>query len=392
MSNRLGPVSLFKRLHKATWCAMLLMAVPLVLIIVPGEWFFDSPREDSANWINTCFALESETDQRLGIMRQAFLLPPNKRQHVRTYEHGWPHVYLARVQVEKLTPPASNWPETLNYISWCHYNSWPLGAERWLFYPWALMFDLCVAATLIGGAGGLVEWRIYRRGKLWKFNLADLLVGLTIVGVVLGYVTYHWRVSQREDQLMYQEFFLPPNHSVIGSYLPSEPRPLQRYCGPVWLRCLLGGDTYLEIFRHNTQATVRLNDNWRAMYGLLPTFPYLQTLDIRDGLPLEALEQIRNCPRLKTVLLPRLRLIDPAIIAGTDDPLFRVEHLSKLRDLALKRIGLRGEAIEAKDVEIVATFPGIEQVTIFDSSVSYEQQQELNQRYPDVVIMFVESY
>ncbi len=388
MSNRLGPVSLFKRLHKATWCAMLLMAVPLVLIIVPGEYYHSSQLDRSAEWHDACFDLEQEMEEQLERSTGESLDPRVADRYVYLCEHGWPSAFLARATFDDFQVVATGWPEFMNNFTWCDLDNWPFEAENWLFRPWALLLDLTIALVLIGGIGVLTEWRIRRRGGFLKFNLTDLFVGLTMLGIVLGYYTYHRRIYDREQLPQTESLTSAPVTLYGGKSLGT----LQGYTGPVWLWKLCGGGTHLNLFYHNVHVRILPDQDWQDNYRWLPTFPYLEYIKIDEGLPLDAVGQLKQCRQLEYLLLPPLTLDGPTVVPGTTDPMFKPEHLPRLGNLAVKSILLRGSLIEAKHVETVAEFPGIENIRLHATSVTDNQQLKLQQRYPKLTIEIVEYY
>lgn len=364
---------------------MLMTAVPLVLIMVPGEWVFTSQQKTDQAWFDACRKLREETEQQLETMENNFGIVS---RYVSVYEHGWPSAYMSRACVKEDLPDPPGWPKAMDNIFWCHTESWPFASANWIFRPWAFLLDLSLALALIGGVGGLTQWRICRRGGLLKFNLTDLWVALAILGIGLGYCSYHCRIYDRELR--------PPreNHSGAPLTLWGEESlgTLQGYAGPVWLWKLCGGGDRLGVFWHNSSARILPDKDWRANYNQLPTFPYLVNIDIDEAMPLDAVKQLKECSRIQRLVLPPFEPDDPTVVEGTSDPLFRPEHLSRLRDMNVRFIVLRGSSIEAKHVEMVAEFSGIETISLLYTSVTENEEVSLQKHYPDVKIEIVEYY
>lgn len=344
--------------------------------------------KQSQDWYDTCRILEEKLDHQIEQSSD----PRIAQRYSYVCEHGWPSAYLARGTIEEHdSGDPSAWPEVMQQITWCYAYNWPLTADDWVFRPWALMLDASIAMVLVVSMGCLTQWRVQKRGGLLKFNLVDLLVGLTILGVGLGYYTYHRRISAHE----YIPVSINPSSApawLFDGYGDGTLRPLPGYVGPVWLWKLFGSGTYLGDFYHNTSVLIWPDENWQEFYDLLPTFPYLTNITIRKGLPLDAVDQLRKCDQLETLVLPRFKPGGPTVVEGTSDPLFQVEHLPRLRDLGLKTILLPGTLINVQHIESVAEFPGLEKIQLLGTSITEDQAMDLDERFPDIEIAIVEYY
>ncbi|MFN3150719.1 hypothetical protein [Bremerella sp.] len=385
-------LSLIKRLHWATWCMMLLTAVPLILIMVPGDVYFLSPFDRSEDWINTCFTLKTKLEEHIDDTTPNSGTVPTTQKYAYVCEHGWPSVYMARGTIERLdSNDDSIWLGALGHISWCCSENWPLQADDWVIRPWSFLLDVSIALLLILSVGSLTQWRIHSRGGLFKFNLIDLLVGLTVLGIGLGYYMVHRRLADNES-IHIQENLPHVQDPQTYGYGKGVLRPNDQYVGPVWLWKLFGGGTYLTDFYHNTSVTIWPDENWRKYYELLPTYPYLTHVSVSKGLPLDAVESLKRCGKLESLILPTFNTDGPKFVPGTRDRMFQPDDLPRLQQLGLKSILLQGTGIRHQHVDTVAEFPGIEKVYLMFTSVTQDEAKELVGRFPHVEFKFVEGY
>ncbi|QDU78257.1 hypothetical protein Pan97_53410 [Bremerella volcania] len=375
-------LSLLKRLHRATWCAMLLTATALVLIMVPGESLYLSLEKRPQPWYDACMELEADTyQQSIDAMCMSEGYPENGSTicppDLKIIEHGWPSPFLARAVVDAVPFP------TGEEISWTNLENWPFSAENWLFRPGAFLLDFGIAILLIALAGALIQWRIHRRQGLLKFGLSDLLIGLTFLGLAMGYYTYHHRISTLEDQAIDppQSFWT----TRFGrSFYSGRMITRQNYEGPQWLRKLLGGDQYLELLYHDDYAEIQPGADWRSTFEAVTERPFIEVVDVREQLPLEAVEQLAKCPQLDSLILPKMDSKAPQRIIGTNDPVFQPQHLPQLRKLTLRTLVLRGNAIEPHHVETAAALPGLRTIYLQGTSVTEEELQPIQRRHPQV--------
>lgn len=384
------------RCHWLTWSLTLLVALALVLIVVPGDWISPLPSDSPTRWERRCQDLYAATREQHkpaeGNLAQGLNFA------VYAFQHGWPRPFLARALVLKLTAdggqyrvrsthlirylsPFRSWGGSLYLgVSWSNYDNWPFSADDWIWDPWALAIDVAAALLIVGLVAGATERWIRTRGGILRYRLLDLFAVIAVVAVVTAVCTYHARLRRVEAQggapQLTPAFVAHDGDLTLG----------QRYTGPAWLRKLAGTEYLLPLFHHVYDVSIGLSDRWRDLYAQLPTLPYLESVRVRDGLPLAALEQLECCGQLTELELPAL---DPSAVAvpSTSLPLFGVQDLPRLERLHLTRIGLQGESIQASHLEQVASFPTVKTISLFRVSTTAEETEAIRARHPRVKII-----
>lgn len=386
------------RCHWLTWCMTFLVALAIVLIVVPGDhvdWRF---REAATPWERRSKGLRAATLERHEpTMRN---LPRPGNLFVWVFEHGWPRPFLARALVQKPTAdggeyrvrsthwirylsPFRSWGGSLYLgISWSNYDNWPFSADDWIFDPRGLAIDIATALLVVALVAGATERWIRTRGGLLRYRLADLFAVVTVIGVATGVYAYHARIRRVEAQGGAPQ--LAPSFTAHDGYLTLG----QRYTGPVWLRKLAGSEYLLPLFHHVDDVSIGLNDRWRDVYAALPTLPYLESVRVRDGLPLAALERLEGCGQLKEIELPPLDRPDIAV-PSTSLPLFGVRDLPRLERLHLAKIGFQGKNIKASHLEQVASFPAVKIVSLRNVSTTPDEAEleAIRAKHPGVEIV-----
>ncbi len=396
MSPTRSVVSRLPRLHWFSWCLGLLAAAILGVIVVPGEYHAVPHEGELTEWDRQCREFYQATyDEHHASVRDL----DSPHITVKLYEHGWPRPYLVRALVWKQTPSGQphrqdseplvqvpsyfrHWGGSMYHsASWSHYDSWPFSADGWLLRPGWLAIDLMLAAAIVALIAGLTEWRIRRRQGLFRFRMTDLLGAVTLIGLGLGYYTYHDRIQHIESQGSGRP--LPPgfssHHGVMGSS--------QNYHGPVWLRKLAGNAYYLRTLHHVDSVSIQFAEHWEEAYAVLPELPYLRQVGTGQGLPLAAIEYLERCPRLTELDLPRLdrqpRRVPPL---AASVPILTADDLGLLAPLGLASIKLSGDAIGATEVEQVAAFPTIRSITLQDVAAAADELETIRARLPKVTI------
>ncbi|RCS52688.1 hypothetical protein DTL42_07565 [Bremerella cremea] len=405
MHALLSRLAILKMLHWVTWCVLLVTTLVLVFIIVPGDLVQYSQIPWPTPWEQQCEKL------RLATNEMAYAFDPRDRQLVamgttrvstKVYQHGWPSPFLARALAFKVDTSGqvnrtqseplirfkssfSQWGGSLHHdVSWSNYDNWPFEIDGWLILPWSLLLDVAVATAILAVVGGLTEWRLRRNGGLFRFHLADLLGGLTLIGVILGFYVYHANLQRIEH--LGEEYSFVPTYNIEGSFHAGV-----RYVGPVWMRKLAGNQYFLPLLHHVDSVAVRADENWNSIYSELPKFTYLTSLDARHQLPLKALDLVEQCPSLKHFALPNLDRDSPTPLSQQGEPLFQIEDLARLEKLNLISIRLRGDAYFAEQIELVATFPTLQQITLEGAAASQEEIEKIKRDHPDIEFIVLPS-
>lgn len=386
----------WRRYHWLTWGVTLLVALALVLIVVPGDYV--NPRRESTNrWEQRCQDLYAATYER---HEPTVPGPPLNKLNfaVFMFEHGWPRPFLGRALVLKPTAdggehrvrstnvirflsPFRHWGGSLYLgVSWSNYDNWPFAADDWIWDPWGLAIDTGVALLIVGLVAGATQRWIRSRGGLRRYRLVDLFAVIMVIGVVSGVYAYHARLRRVEAQGGTPQ--LTPAFVAHGGDLTLG----QRYVGPVWLRKLAGTEYLLPLFHHVYDVGIGLSERWPEVYAQLPALSYLESVRVRDGLPLAALKQLERCSRLTELELPPLDQSDVAL-PSTSLPLFGAQDLPQLERLHLTKIGLQGSGIQAWHIEQVASFPTVKIISLFRVSTTPEEIEEIRAGHPGVEII-----
>ena len=390
------------RLHWFSWCLGVLAAALLGIILVPGEYLPVQHDGLPTGWDRQCrdFYEATYNEHRESVQHLDW-----PHVTVKLYEHGWPQPYMVRALVWKATPSGApyrkdseplvqvrsyftHWGGSLYHgASWSHYDSWPFSADGWIVRPLWLAIDLAVAAGLVALVCAAAEWRIRSRRGLFRFGVADLLGAITLIGLGLGYYTYHARIQAIESQGNGRP--LPPgfnsHHGVMASG--------QSYQGPVWLRKLAGNPYYLRTLHHVDVISIQFEEHWQEAYASLPEHPYLRQFQAGGGLPLAGIEHLKRCPHVTQLTLPPLMQKPqprrrPASRAAT----LTANDLALLAPLHLAAITMSGDAIGAAQVEQVAAFPAIRSIELRDVSATADELAVVRTRHPQVAITVLPSF
>jgi hypothetical protein len=131
-----------------------------------------------------------------------------------THEHGWPQTFLHRIGGD-----ASAWQLTKDIQA--DHVFWPAFDKR------ALLIDVATAVLGLGAFIAVSELRRRRRGSLLRFSAFDLLVGVTVVAVGLGWWTSQTRQRQQEEA----QIALLNEHAFTVHEAVTGPAWLSRICG-----------------------------------------------------------------------------------------------------------------------------------------------------------------
>ncbi|PQO32964.1 hypothetical protein [Blastopirellula marina] len=398
MRALLSRFAILTKLHWVTWGVLLVTTLGLVLIVVPGDLVRISLIPWPTSWEQQCENL------RLATNEMAYAVDPRERNQAamgaprvatKVYQHGWPSPYLARALVFKVDTSGqvnraesepriqfentfSQWGGSMHHaVSWSNYDNWPFEMEGWLIRPWSLLLDVVVAVAILAAIGGLTEWRMRRDTGLLRFGLIDLLGGLTVIGVALGFYVYHANLQRIEH--LGEDFSFVPTYNIEGGFHAGV-----HYKGPQWMRKLAGNQYFLPLLHHVDSVSVRADENWKSIYGELPKFTYMTSLDARFQLPLAALDLVEQCPSLEHFALPNLDRDSPTPLSRQGEPLFQIKDLPRLEKLNLISIRLRGDAYSAKQIELVAAFPTLQRITLEGAAASQEEIEKIKSDHPNI--------
>ncbi|TWU00892.1 hypothetical protein [Stieleria varia] len=379
----------FLACHRLACLAVILTTIPLVLIIVPGE--FTYPWTDETGELNAWKLRSNDLRQRAHDNHKEEF--GHRATTLTVFEHGWPRPFLARVVIcncndrgvtrsrSQAKLRVKSWflywgGSRFIPVSWSNYDNWPFHSDDWIIDVWGTLIDLLVAAAIVVFVGGFTYWWFRNRsGRFWTFQLRDMLLLMTFVAVGLGVYAYHHHARIREGLAPATKapgFSLHDGHMTAG----------QDYCGPEWIRKLAGNRYFPQPFHHVTRVYIRDNGQWSDCYHELLNFPYLETLHSGVEIPVTAMKSLQQCKSLKHLALnfnssPKQ---SPILTMGVD-------QLKLLEQLQLESIQLYGEQIKPRHVEQLASIPSIRRILLHGADVNEEQAMQIRQRFPTLKII-----
>jgi len=383
------------RCNPVTYLVTLAATLALVLIVVPGEQR-QVPYLQSADWWEEqCKVVAAETDEQ--IKNQ----PPEKFAMPTTqlYQHGWPRPYLARtVKVEAFQPYKYSMPlltsgnkisgflgpsYLADFVSWSNYDNWPLRSAAWRIHPWHFLLDTFVILILVGGAGFVTEWWLRSRGGLFRFRIVDLLVAVTVCGLLLGWYKHHENLTRIEREVA--EYFTagsPNGNRNFGS---------KTYAGPVWLRKLAGDDNYLPFLYHTTYARWWPDENnWAADVDQFVRLPRLENVWVTLPIPQYLVTQLSKTSRLQQLnisVMPAHQHKQYAAVEGHSDPqLIDIGNLDELGVLKLKKITLDVYDALAPDIERMLQTTDVELLYLDGVAITPQELESLREKFPETAV------
>jgi hypothetical protein len=316
------------RLHKSTLVVGLLVALVLVLIEVPG-------RVVNGIW-------------SAGAIGEAH------------YEHGWPWVYRFRIQGNAIgslltNTPTGRWLEVRSDLP--HRGVPWLSAPNWRFWEnrapasqleepqvsrfndFLLLADGAVALAIVAVAVMAWEVRRRRRPRALSFRTSEMLIALTAVGMVLGWLVYLERERQREQ-------------AVVASFEPDYIAYYETCIAPRWLQSLVG-----------------------SSHGLFwpPSKVWILVKSTKDA-------------DEKLTAVGRLKHVRRVIVQAGDG--IRPIHFSRLQPVkSLENLDVRGYyEINAEDVAELSQLSRLQRLHIFNGIVPPALRERLSSALPNCEI------
>lgn len=353
---------------------MLLTAVPLMLIMVPGElvWVDES---ETSTWQDSLQDLW-ETTSNLGPRIPDFFF-----LDVDLYEHGWPFPYMARGVIREGVPSQHGFfTDSYKGIGWIYAETWPFLADKRVFRWWALAADLSVGLIILGIVGAAIEWRIRSGAGRWRLRLLDAFMITAVLALFLAPFAYHAHVQRLEATVLSLSF---EENGTEVSY---------GYHGPVWLRKLVGNKFFLRSMFHIDAITINPSDNWQEEFAQLEKCPFLTAINSEKWLPLGAIPILQRNPNISQLTLPDIPLAD-ALRKEQGDPHepFQVQHIARLEPLGLTAISMSGYGYQARHARQIAEFSTIQSIHLFKTQVTYDELKSLQRDFPHVTFIFTSS-
>lgn len=387
------------RCHPASWLAVFLVAVAMILIMVPGERLDVSsvPEDVATSWWSQLVQETRSEAQRLYQLpppehdgSQFFLLDPSSALS----QHGWPAPAFVRATPIDLSLSFFNpIPSAPPKPAWADSDNWPLRADIWRMHWGNLLLDIAVFVLIVVGTGVLIEVWLRRRGGLFRFQLIDVLAALTAACLLLGWWQWHARIAQEEVRV----------HALLNRDSPKKATSIKRfydrkeYFGPDWLKRLVGHADYLPFLNHTDEAHLIYVDHTEDSFKALCHLPYLKLLSVQGpAIPVSVIKELRQATRLENLsYLMNSPLEAPVsgsllrrwLDADAAPELIGPSELDQLAELELKELGLAGYLLIAEDIErALRGNPHLKLLELRDVSITVEEFEELKRRYPDTTI------
>lgn len=380
-----------RRLHPITWCVMLVVAVAMVLIVVPGKQTWSQFEEDET-WVGGQSSVVYEATERRYSSASRL---GHWDSDTSVYVHGWPKPYLVR-SLSTQAGSSTGTKSTLliefdngysscagplnGSVFWSNYDNWPLRGVEWRFHYSNTIIYLGVFVVVASLVAAATEWWIRSRGGFFRFRIYDVLAVLTVVSLLLGWCRHHVNAKQIEEQV--EDYFYESNPFSCPLYVQ------ERYVGPGWLVRLIGHEDLLPFLHHVESGNLQARESWREDLQQVARLSYLQELSLPQHLPIEGLDCLEQMPRLR-----KLRVCDNRHgyfpfsdeLAGAHS-LLTAEHFGELERLDLEELELSGEFVLIEDVERVAAFPSLRRLHLINVAASLGEIQKLRARFPTLEI------
>ncbi|TWT85442.1 hypothetical protein Pla123a_02490 [Posidoniimonas polymericola] len=407
--------AMIRRRHWATWVAVALTTITMVLISIPSYPSDTTNRvgaqgNPANGWERVCQRVYDATSRDIEDDRlRAEQVDPSEApwaayedlpgfQVPALQQHGWPLPSVVRstrvsafamISSVKMPPvltighaftTCNGVP--MHYVRWSNYHTWPLTGDRWGVHPGNLLVDLVTFALVVGGVGAVVEWWLRSRGGLFRFRLIDVLAAFTICAVALAWHHQHAELRDQEARL---EADLNQGAALNRFSV------YRTYTGPEWLQRLAGHPDYVPLLNHVTTAVLSSSEDWQGELNRLAELPYIEELRLASPLPKAAVAQLSRFGRLKTL---NYRMYSPPgdalqqwLDAAADPDLIGPTDLAALAPLPLEELSISGHAIVMEDLErALAAIPSLKRLVIVEASITRGEYEQLCQRFPAVEI------
>ena len=238
------------------------------------------------------------------------------------YEHGWPWCYLRRTTTQEFAPNAipkwrhyyaisndmiadevdTRWGLPMRGIPWLCWDNWCIweraSPQKRQDY-WSTLACLAdILAVSLICLTVVCAWEIRRRRRpgAWSFSVLEFLLGITLVGVSLGYTLYLKQEYNKEQSILWGK------EEIVGNwYLSGE----DSCTAPLWSQHLFGLQQLPDWLWRTTSLTINWSDEQEARQCLdeIEQFKYVSEVEI-DNFPASSF------PFSRLGVLPRLRTIN----------------------------------------------------------------------------------
>lgn len=307
------------RLHRSTWIALLLLAVLLTIVVVPGE-------------------VQHGSQGSYGLLLWL--------------QHGWPWPYLERWHEFPYPTQAA---DLLPVPSWMNAWAWPGQGRAERFVLTNLVRDILIAGLLLVLFMITFEWGRHRRERpVSQWTLRELLLAVTLLACLLA----TWQVSR--SRLADEETVLQGMRALAatsgGSIGPDRPS----YIGPVWLSRLLSCRSWA--FQARDTVTYRKDSSPVTAADIEPLLPSLARLKYLDCFCIATDSDVEESALRAIAAVPGITSLglysdnDSLRISG--DELRALSGMKNLRTLNLSR------CLEIRDSGLLRDLTNLERLDI----------------------------
>ena len=217
------------------------------------------------------------------------------------YEHGWPWIHMHRAVKYDFSQPGKQFPDIPQWdIPWMAWDNWQLWeADAKIMRIGKLIGNLAVGCVLLMSA--MLSWHFYlrSRGSCLRFRMSDLLLLTAIIPSGLGWYMYSTRAYAYE--LAHSEPLWEENCIFV-----------ETYCGPLWLRRLIGTELAADAFFRVTEIAMQdvSEDQFHEVTQQLTNFSNLRILEI-DAIERTArfyYSELKDLQSLRYLVLGNIRL------------------------------------------------------------------------------------
>lgn len=325
------------RLHLSTRIVLLLLAVVMTFIIVPGDT-----------------------------------------------QHGWPWVFLEQ--------EASDEAQLLKGPPWRSLAGWNL-LWQWRDYNTLnLVLDSGVALSLLLASGLMFEcWR-RRRHRVWQFSLRELFVATTLVAIACSWWAWHYHQWQREKNF---QRLLRERFSAGSDMYYQGPVWLGKLVGPDNLQWLNGTGSViflLPIAENSTDVSMQ------SLSRQMSQMPYLESV-VATGADDAVVASLSTVPQLSVLDLFESRVTDASIkdiqqlvnlralcISGKELKISNaaVGRLESLHNL--ERLVLRSPLLDDGAIPALARLRQLRRLDLVFTRVTQKGVKELQKQLPECQI------
>lgn len=274
--------------------------------------------------------------------------------------HGWPWQFCER-QVDWVDPGVSDVPTTGFYgVPWLSPTSWKFWQGEVDFHWRPLALDVLVAVGIAGATVALWERRRRRRASAWQFQLAEVLLAMTVIAAAFGWL--NWQRVEHIRELAIEDA-LGEVDSGPAFYLGWQ------YSGPEWLKRLVGLELLPDyLYEFDSAYAYEFDTESDCLAYEEKILPYLKSLRRLQSLELngpmsdwtEVFRTLRELPHLRTL---DLTFCEELCLTASE-----VNQLATLKQLAKLVLRSRESVTEEAQRNLVQRMTHCEIVYDYDST------------------------